>query len=238
MTTTDAILTLSGIHAGYGGASILNGVDLAVPRDAITVIIGPNGAGKSTTVKTIAGLLKISAGDIVLQGKSVKGVSPDRLLQHGMAFVPQERNVFPGMTVHENLEMGAFQMRHGKKEAIDRVYEMFAPLKDKRTALAGAQSGGLRQMVAIGRALIAQPKLLLLDEPSAGLSPKYVYDTLRAIKAVHATGVTVLMVEQNAKAALEVADYCAVIVAGKVRNFITPEEAGEGSEIAEMFLGG
>ncbi|HRP79434.1 MAG TPA: ABC transporter ATP-binding protein, partial [Aquamicrobium sp.] len=184
-----ALLDMSDIHAGYGGANILNGVAIAIDAHEIGVIVGPNGAGKSTTLKALFGLLTVSQGTILLDGKDITNRAPEALVRDGLSFVPQEFNVFPTLSVEENLEMGAFIRRDDFRHLIDKVYGFFPPLKDKRRQAAGELSGGQRQMVAMGRALMTEPKLLLLDEPTAGLSPRYMGEIFERIIEINAAGV-------------------------------------------------
>jgi branched-chain amino acid transport system ATP-binding protein len=211
---------------------------MALEAGDIGVIVGPNGAGKSTLLKSIFGLLNIHSGNIKLKGDNVVGLRADQLVEKGLAFVPQEFNVFQSMTVEENLEMGAFTRRHGIQEMIDEVYTYFPPLKEKRKQPAGELSGGQRQMVAMGRALMAQPELLLLDEPTAGLSPLFMEKIFERIIAVNEAGVTVLMVEQHAKQALGIADKGFVLVTGCNAYTDTGEALLNNQEVARAFLGG
>ena len=223
---------------GYGGTDILNGVSLSLSREEIVVIVGPNGAGKSTAMKALFGLVTVRSGTVWLDGLDVTNAAPESLVKRGMAYVPQEGNVFTTMTVEENLDMGAYTRKSGIQAAKERVYALLPALKAKRRQPAGELSGGQRQMVAIGRALMVEPKLLMLDEPSAGLSPKVLDEILDAILAINQSGVGVLMVEQNAKAALSMAHRGYVLQGGKNR-FEGPGPALLANrEIAELFLGG
>jgi len=233
-----ALIELKDVVAGYGGAPILNGVDLAIDLSDIGVIVGPNGAGKSTTLKAIFGLLKVAAGEILFEGKSIANSLPDKLVPLGLSFVPQENNVFTSMSVHENLEMGAFIREDDFSDTLTSVYDMFPPLKEKRDQNAGELSGGQRQMVAMGRALMSQPRLLMLDEPSAGLSPRYVQEIFEQIKKVNSSGVGILMVEQNAKQALGFASKGFVLASGKNSFTGTGQELLDDPEVAKSFLGG
>lgn len=234
-----ALIEIHKLYAGYGdNAPILQNVDMVLEDGEIGVIIGPNGAGKSTLLKSIFGLLTIHSGEIKLKGESVVGLRADQLVENGLAFVPQEFNVFQSMSVEENLEMGAFTLKHGIQEKIEKVYTYFPPLKEKRNQPAGELSGGQRQMVAMGRALMAGPKILLLDEPTAGLSPLFMEKIFERIIAVNNAGVTVLMVEQHAKQALTIADKGFVLVTGRNAYTDTGEALLNNSEVAKAFLGG
>ncbi len=233
-----ALIECKNIHAGYGGMNILNGVNMSIESSEIGVIVGPNGAGKSTTLKAIFGLLNVSEGSIELRGDNITNLSPDKLVHKGMGFVPQEHNVFVSMTVEENLEMGAFIRRDDFSYMLERVYSFFPDLKDKRRQPAGELSGGQRQMVAMGRALMVEPSLLLLDEPTAGLSPMYMNEIFERVIAVNESGVGVLMVEQNAKQALRIAHKGFVLAAGKNRFTDTGQNLLNDPEVAKSFLGG
>lgn len=233
-----SLLEMTGIHAGYGGANILNGVSLAIDAHEIGVIVGPNGAGKSTTLKALFGLLSISEGAVAFDGEDITNTPPEKLVEMGLSFVPQEFNVFPTMTVEENLEMGAYVRRDNYRHLIDQVYGFFPPLKEKRRQPAGELSGGQRQMVAIGRALMTEPRLLLLDEPTAGLSPRYMGEIFERITAINAAGTGILMVEQNARQALGLANKGFVLANGQNRFTGTGAELLADPEVAKSFLGG
>jgi branched-chain amino acid transport system ATP-binding protein len=233
-----ALIELKHVVGGYGGAPILNGVDMAIEQSDIGVIVGPNGAGKSTTLKAIFGLLKVTGGTIDFLGENVANSLPDRLVPKGLSFVPQEKNVFTSMTVEENLEMGAFTRKDDFSETMAWVYEMFPVLAEKRRQPAGELSGGQRQMVAMGRALMSKPKLLMLDEPSAGLSPRYVIEIFETIVRVNQEGVGILMVEQNARQALAFASKGFVLAGGQNRFTGTGAELIADPEVAKSFLGG
>ncbi len=232
------LVELKQVVGGYGGAPVLNGIDIAVERSDIGVIVGPNGAGKSTALKAIFGLVKVSGGVVEFDGKSIGNSLPDKLVPLGLSFVPQEKNVFTTLTVQENLEMGAFVRRDDISDTLAWVYDMFPDLKEKRHQNAGELSGGQRQMVAMGRALMSKPQLLMLDEPSAGLSPLYVGEIFEQIVKVNETGVGILMVEQNAKRALGFATRGFVLAGG--RNLFTGsgKELLADPEVAKSFLGG
>ncbi|KTR02879.1 branched-chain amino acid ABC transporter ATPase [Aureimonas ureilytica] len=233
-----SLLSVRGVVAGYGAATILNGVDIALEAGEIGVIVGPNGAGKSTTLKAIFGLLRVSSGSITFDGQDITNRPTESLSALRMAFVPQEHNVFRTLSVHENLEMGAYVRKDDVSALLDRVYQIFPPLKAKRNQPAGELSGGQRQMVAVGRALMIDPKLILLDEPTAGLSPLFMSEIFDRILAINATGVTVAMVEQNAKQALGIAHKGFVLAGG--RNRFTDSGAAllADPDVAKSFLGG
>jgi len=232
------LIDLKHVVGGYGGVPILNGVNMAIEASDIGVIVGPNGAGKSTTLKAIFGLLKVTGGTIDFLGENIANSLPDRLVPKGLSFVPQEKNVFTSMSVQENLEMGAFTRRDDFSETMQWVYEMFPVLAEKRRQPAGELSGGQRQMVAMGRALMSKPKLLMLDEPSAGLSPRYVIEIFETIVRVNKEGVGILMVEQNARQALAFASKGFVLAGGQNRFTGTGAELIADPEVAKSFLGG
>ena len=232
------LIELKHVVGGYGGAPILNGVNIAIEASDIGVIVGPNGAGKSTTLKAIFGLLKVTGGTIDFGGENIANSLPDRLVPKGLSFVPQEKNVFTSMSVEENLEMGAFTRKDNFRSTMDWVYQMFPVLAEKRRQPAGELSGGQRQMVAMGRALMSKPSLLMLDEPSAGLSPRYVIEIFETIQRVNKEGVGILMVEQNARQALAFATKGFVLASGQNRYTGTGAELIADPEVAKSFLGG
>ena len=233
-----ALIEVKQVVGGYGGAPILNGVNIAIEQSDFGVIVGPNGAGKSTTLKAIFGLLKVSSGSVVFNGEEITNALPDKLVPRGLSFVPQEKNVFTSMSVEENLEMGAFVRRDDFSDTLEEVYGMFPVLKEKRRQPAGELSGGQRQMVAMGRALMSKPRLLMLDEPSAGLSPRYVLEIFEKIVSVNKAGVGILMVEQNARQALAFASKGFVLAQGTNRFTGTGAELIADPEVAKSFLGG
>jgi len=233
-----SLIDLKSVVAGYGGAPILNGVDITIDASDIGVIVGPNGAGKSTTLKAIFGLLTVTEGTVTFSGRDVTNFEADRLVPMGLSFVPQEHNVFTAMSVHENLEMGAFVRRDDISDTLDEVYEMFPDLKAKWRQPAGELSGGQRQMVAMGRALMSKPKLLMLDEPSAGLSPRYMMEIFEQVVKINAAGVGILMVEQNARQALAFATRGFVLTNGQNRFTGTGQQLLEDPDVAKSFLGG
>ena len=233
-----ALLTMTGLRAGYGDADILFDLSMEVAKGEIVAIVGPNGAGKSTAMKAVFGLLDIRAGSIAIGGTDITGWAPNRIVKAGICYVPQVQNIFSEMTVHENFEMGAFLRKGDYSAALDRVYDLFPDLKAKRKAAAGSLSGGQRQMVAMGRALMLDPQVLLLDEPTAGLSPKYMEQIFQISRDVRDSGVAILLVEQHAKQALAFADRGYVLAAGRNRHEGPAAELLADRHIAEMFLGG
>lgn len=232
------LLSVDVVTAGYGDADILHAVSLHVDRNEIVVIVGPNGAGKSTAMKAVFGLLKIRSGQITFDGGAITGWAPNRIVQRGICYVPQVDNIFREMTIHENLEMGGFLRKGDLSAAYDRVYQLFPDLKERRRTLAGSLSGGQRQMVAMGRALMLDPQLLLLDEPTAGLSPKYMEQIFQICRDVRDTGVAIFLVEQHAKQALAFADRGYVLAAGRNRHEGSGASLLANRDVAEMFLGG
>jgi branched-chain amino acid transport system ATP-binding protein len=235
----EAILEAKQIRGGYGGGvDILNGISTVVHEGEIVSIIGPNGAGKSTLMKALFGLLNVSEGSVYFAGQEITGLRPDQIVRRGLCYVPQEYNVFPTLTVNENLEMGAFVRNDDFRPQMDTVYELFPPLKEKRRQQAGKLSGGQRQMVAIGRALMLNPSMLMLDEPSAGLSPLFVDQIFDRVQKINSLGVAILMVEQNAKRALALSHRGYVLVMGRNRHHDEAEKLLHDPDVAEMFLGG
>ncbi|MBE0453122.1 ABC transporter ATP-binding protein [Roseovarius autotrophicus] len=223
---------------GYGGADILHGCTIAVEPGEIAVIVGPNGAGKSTAMKAIFGMLRLRKGRVRLAGEDITGLTPQARVLRGMGFVPQTSNIFTSMTVEENLEMGAFIRRDDFQDTMAQVYELFPILKDKRSQPAGELSGGQRQQVAVGRALMTQPKVLMLDEPTAGVSPIVMDELFDRIIEVARSGISILMVEQNARQALEIADKGYVLVQGANRFTDTGAALLADPEVRRSFLGG
>ncbi len=226
------------MRGGYGGADILQGCEISAERGQITVIVGPNGAGKSTAMKALFGMIELSEGEVRLDGRIITDRTPQDRVRDGMAFVPQNQNVFPTLTVEENLEMGAFLRRDDISPSLEQVFELFPILKDKRRQAAGELSGGQRQQVAIGRALMTQPQVLMLDEPTAGVSPIVMDGLFERIIEIRRSGTAVLMVEQNARQALSIADRGFVLVTGQNRFTDTGEALLADAEVRKSFLGG
>ena len=231
------VLQAEGVVAGYGEVEILHGVSLVLNEAEIVAVIGPNGAGKSTLLKAVFGLLSVRSGRVQLLGREVTNLSPDRIVQTGMSYVPQVDNVFPSLTINENLEMGAFVRRDGLRERLERVYGLFPDIADRRGERAGRLSGGQRQMLALARALMLDPKVLLLDEPSASLSPIMVDSIFEKIGEINRSGTAILLVEQNAKEALSFSSRAYVLAMGE--NRIEGEAAGllDNEEVGKLYLG-
>ncbi|MGB1967065.1 MAG: ABC transporter ATP-binding protein [Litorivicinaceae bacterium] len=223
---------------GYGAADILHGCSIGVEKGEIAVIVGPNGAGKSTAMKAVFGMLPMRQGRVMFDGEDITRLKPEERVIKGMGFVPQTNNVFTSMTVEENLEMGAFIRNDPISDSIAQVYDLFPILKQKRKQSAGELSGGQRQQVAVGRALMTQPKVLLLDEPTAGVSPIVMDELFDRIIEIARLNVAILMVEQNAKQALEIADRGYVLVQGLNRFTDTGEALLANPEVRRAFLGG
>jgi len=223
---------------GYGGADILKGCTIAVESGEIAVIVGPNGAGKSTAMKAMFGMLDLRAGSVLLDGEDITTLPPQHRVQRGMGFVPQTQNVFTSMTVEENLEMGGFIRDDDFAGTIEEIYDLFPVLREKRAQPAGELSGGQRQQVAVGRALMTQPKVLMLDEPTAGVSPIVMDELFDRIIDVARTGIAILMVEQNAKQALAIADRGYVLVQGENRYTDTGAALLANPDVRRAFLGG
>ena len=223
---------------GYGGADILKGCTIAVESGEIAVIVGPNGAGKSTAMKAMFGMLDLRAGSVLLDGEDITTLPPQHRVQRGMGFVPQTQNVFTSMTVEENLEMGGFIRDDDFADTIEEIYNLFPVLREKRAQSAGELSGGQRQQVAVGRALMTQPKVLMLDEPTAGVSPIVMDELFDRIIDVARTGIAILMVEQNAKQALAIADRGYVLVQGENRYTDTGAALLANPDVRRAFLGG
>lgn len=231
-------LAIDNLYSGYSGVDILQGVTLSVNPGELVVIIGPNGAGKSTVLKSLFGLATVSRGSVKWGDVDITRRRSDQLVRQGICYVPQTQNVFPTLSVQENLEMGAFIRTDDYRPQLEKIYQLFPDLKQKSHQPAGTLSGGQRQMVALGRALMVDPQLLLLDEPTAGLSPLYVDQIFSIMQDIHQLGVSLLMVEQNAKHALALADRGYVLAMGANRFEDTGQNLLNNPKIAEMFLGG
>lgn len=237
--TSEAFLAGENMTGGYGkGADILHDCTIAVEKGQIAVIVGPNGAGKSTAMKAVFGMLNLREGRVVLDGEDITKLTPQARVAKGMGFVPQNANIFTSMTVEENLEMGAFIRTDDFRGTMEQVYELFPILKEKRLQPAGELSGGQRQQVAVGRALMTQPKLLMLDEPTAGVSPIVMDELFDRIIEVARTGISILMVEQNARQALEIADKGYVLVQGRNAYTDSGKALLADPEVRKSFLGG
>ena len=226
------------LTAGYGGVDIINDINLIVKEGEIAVIVGPNGAGKSTAMKSLLGMLGLTKGSVFFSDTNITKMLPQDRVKLGIAFVPQNQNVFTGMTVEENLEMGGFLRQDNILETIEEIYQLFPVLKEKRNQHTGELSGGQRQQVAFGRALMTKPKILMLDEPTAGVSPIVMDELFSRIIEVGKTGVGILMVEQNAKQALSIADRGYVLVNGKNNREGTGQQLLNNPEVRKSFLGG
>ena len=233
------MLKINDLHVHYGGIQALRGIDMEVPDGKIVTLIGANGAGKSTTLRTITGLVKASSGSVEWNGQELLGKSIDKIVSSGIAMSPEGRRVFPDLTVLENLKIGAY-LRKDKEEIekdIEWVYELFPRLQERSWQLAGTLSGGEQQMLAVGRALMSRPKLLLLDEPSLGLAPLVVQDIFTIIREINRQGVTVLLIEQNANMALKIADLAYVLETGRITLSGTGAELLANEKVKEAYLG-
>jgi len=234
---TNFIIELENVHTSYGSIEALKGIDIEVKNGEIVCLIGSNGAGKSTTLMTISGILKPLSGDILFEGKSIKGVPPHRIVEMGISQVPEGRRIFPKLTVKENLDMGGFSGRGNFNSSLEMVYNLFPVLKERHKQFAGTLSGGEQQMLAIGRALMSSPKLLLLDEPSLGLAPIIVSKIFKTIKEINTEGVTVLLVEQNARAALKLSNRGYVLENGMVALQGKGEELLNNEKVKKAYFG-
>lgn len=236
----DPILTLTDVVAGYGRMTILNGLSAAIRRGAITTVIGPNGAGKSTLFKTVFGLLGVRSGRVTFDGTDTTGFTPRRMLDAGVCYVPQGRNLFPELSVKHNLELGGVALadRSGLAARLDAMMARFPMLKEKADAQASTLSGGQQKLLEVARGLLLNPKLMLIDEPSIGLSPLMVQEVFSILKSLRDAGVTILLIEQNARAALAVSDYGLVLEQGQTRIEDRAAAILADPRIAQLFLGG
>jgi len=237
---SEPLLAMDGVVAGYGGGDVLRGVTFAVPEGDITCVVGPNGAGKSTVMRVISGLLRPRLGTVTLRGEKLNGKSPRQILDLGVVQVPQNHSLFKDMTVHENIDLGGYTIKDRSRvgKRIDAVYDLFPQVRGWAQMKAGALSGGQQRLVEFGRALMLDPVLILLDEPSMGLSPIVLKSVFGAAKQMNAGGATVLLVEQNARAGLKLSNHGVVMENGTVRLSGTGREVLEHPEIGELYLGG
>ena len=231
------MLKIDELKVSYGGIEAVKGITFEVPERKIITLIGANGAGKSTTLRTIAGLVKPAHGRIHLQGEDITGLSPDRIVSKGITLVPEGRRVFPDLTVLENLKIGAYLRKDDLTDDLNWVYDLFPRLKERSWQAAGTLSGGEQQMLAVGRALMSRPKLMMLDEPSLGLAPLVVQDIFKIIQEINRQGVTVLLVEQNANMALKIADLAYVLETGNITMRGTGAELLADERVKEAYLG-
>lgn len=231
------MLEIDGVSGGYGDADIIHELSIRVNPGEVVAIVGPNGSGKSTALRSVFGILRITGGAVRLAGEDITNLSTASVVRRGVCYVPQTDNVFPSLSVQENLEMGGYVRDHGTADRIEQIYDLFPALRDKRRQPAGTLSGGQRQMVAIGKALMPEPRILLVDEPSAGLSPALQQEVFGIVRTVNRDGIPVLMVEQNARRALEMADRGYVLVEGRNRAEGTGQALADNPDIARMFLG-
>lgn len=234
------MLKLTEVYGGYGNIMILNGVTLEVAKGTITTVIGPNGAGKSTVFKAIFGLLNIHSGTIEVDGEDITGFSPAKALARGVSYVPQGRNIIPQLSVYHNLEMGGITLKDqaAVRQKVEEVLEQFPALQEKRNEQAISLSGGQQKQLEVARALLMSPKLLLIDEPSIGLSPQLVQNVFATLIELKKNGVTILMVEQNAKSALAISDFGIVLELGQTRMHDTAQSLLNNPKVGQLFLGG
>ena len=233
-----ALLEASDLVAGYGETEILHGVSITVSEGEVITIIGPNGCGKSTLMKAIVGLLRIRTGSVTFRGADISALPPEQIVRTGLCYVPQTNNVFPSLTIRENLEMGAFVRRDDYRGRVDEMFRLFPDLALRPAQKAGSLSGGQRQMLAIARALMLDPALVLLDEPSAGLSPAMTGLVFERIREINRTGVAVVLVEQNAREALGMSDRGYILVSGENRLEDTGRDLLDNPDVASLYLGG
>ncbi len=233
-----SLLEVSGVVAGYGETEILHGVSIVIEKGQIVTIIGPNGSGKSTLLKTIFGLLQPRKGRVRFRKEDITGMAPETVVRKGLSYVPQSSNVFPSLSINENLEMGAFVRTDDFRQRLEEVYDLFPDLAERRKDRAGTLSGGQRQMLALARALMLDPVLLLLDEPSAGLAPNLVNSVFEKILGINSAGVAILLVEQNAREALGLSSWGYVLASGQNQLEDRGENLLKNPEIVKLYLGG
>lgn len=237
MSKSERLLEVKDLHVSYGAINAIKGIDLYVNRGEVVTILGANGAGKTTTLRTISGLLKPISGEIVFDGNAITHLPAHEIVSLGMSHSPEGRRVFGTLSVEENLMMGAYSLKKYDAKTLEWIYEILPRLKEREKQLAGTLSGGEQQMLAIGRAIMSKPKLLILDEPSLGLAPVLVKVIFKAVKQIASSGVTVLLVEQNAKAALKLADRGYVLELGKITHTGSSQELLSSEVIQEAYLG-
>jgi len=233
-----SLLQVSNIVAGYGETEILHGVSIAIEQGHIVTIIGPNGSGKSTLLKAIFGLVKPKKGQVIFQGRDITGLAPETVVRQGLSYVPQSSNIFPSLSINENLEMGAFVRTDDFRQRLEEIYLLFPDLAGRRKDRAGTLSGGQRQMLALARALMLDPALLLLDEPSAGLSPNMVGSVFEKILGINRAGVAILLVEQNAREALQLSSRGYVLASGQNQLEDEGQKLLDNPDVARLYLGG
>ena len=232
-----SLLEIKDLKVSYGGIEALKGISLQVKQGEIVTLIGANGAGKSTTLRAISGLVPIKSGEIIYNGQRINGLGPQKIMAQGLCMVPEGRRVFPNLTVLENLKIGAYLRKDDLTGDIEHIYELFPRLKERSWQLAGTLSGGEQQMLAVGRALMMRPRLLMMDEPSLGLAPLVIRDIFSIIKTLHQEGITILLVEQNAHAALRIADSAYVLETGSLGTQGTGKELLDDPRVKEAYLG-
>ena len=233
-----SLLEVSNIVAGYGDTEILHGVSVNIDRGEIVTVIGPNGSGKSTLMKTVVGIVPPTEGQIIFNGLSILSTSPEKIVGSGLSYVPQTANVFPNLTIKENLEMGAFIRKDDWRYRIDEILDLFPDLRGREKDIAGRLSGGQRQMLALGRALMLDPVLLLLDEPTAGLAPLMIESVFEKILAINASGIAIMLIEQNAREALRISKRGYVLAAGENQLQGSGDSLLKDDKVARLYLGG
>ena len=234
---SEAILSIKDLKVNYGGIEAVKGISFDVPEGSIVTLIGANGAGKSSTLRTVAGLVKPKSGNILFKGEDITGKSSIDIVKRGITLVPEGRRIFPDLTVLENLKIGAYLRKDDLKEDIDWVYSLFPRLKEREWQAGGTLSGGEQQMLAVGRALMSRPKLMMMDEPSLGLAPIVVRDIFKIIREINKKGVTILLIEQNANMALQTADYGYVLETGRISLSGTGAELLANEDVKKAYLG-